>query len=526
VQQLDGGRGYAGSEDLSTFFGAARRGELDTIKSCAEREPVLLEMRGDKDEETLLICASESGSVELVRWVLDQGAAVDEVDGQERTALVSAIKARHADVVALLMERGANPSVPGNGSTPLIAAYEAKDGETVDCLLGHPLVAGFINLRDSGGKTMLFKAYERGDAAMVARLLGSGADPTVAGRRGKTCLMAAIEQDYRQRRGWGDDVEEEDTDSEDQLGLARGRDQREPAESVRCLLNHACVADFINLQDNDQKTALYKACEAGDIPLATLLLEKGADPALADSHGITPLMVAMPTNALLHRRSYDEYGDTDDDSDAFVKDQMTIVRLLLSRANVTDFINLQDRLGETALFKACDPDKASDVGESSEEDQPKALAMMLLSKAGCRPGHRRHLGRNPLDDCVLPRTERSRTRCAHPRPPPRCRFINLQDKNGKTPLHSALHRGGSGLLKLMLEKGADPTVVDKEKYKHKPNYYKMLKVGCSLVPVSPCFPPLLPPSLALTRGFLSCGGGQEAEDAFQGRRKKAKTKSG
>jgi hypothetical protein len=82
-----------------------------------------------------------------------------------------------------------------------------------------------------------------------------------------------------------------------------------------------------------------------------------------------------------------------------------------------------------------------------------------------------------------------------------------------------------GLLKLLFEKGADPTVVDREKYKHSSNTYKALKVGSSLSPRTAC-PPLLPPSLALTRGFLSCDGGQEAEDAFQGRRKKANTKSG
>jgi ankyrin repeat protein len=363
MQQFEGGHGCAGSEDLSTFFGAARRGELDKVKSCVEREPLLLDMRGDKDKETLLICASESGSVELVRWVLDQGAAVDELDGRKRTALVSAIKAGHAGVVTLLMKRGANPSVPGNGSTPLIAAYEAKDGETVDCLLGHPLVAGFINLRDSDGKTVLFKAYERGDAAMVARLLESGAEPTVADGRGKTCLMAAIEEDYRQRR------RHDEVDYKVETGLARGRHQREPAEIVQRLLHHACVADYINLQDYDQKTALYKACEAGDIPLTTTLLEKGADPSLADCKGITPLMVATLTVDLLSRGGYYDWP-AEDDPDAAVKDHVTIVRLLLSRASVADFINLQDENGQTALLKACD------LGEmSGEQGHPIELLL-------------------------------------------------------------------------------------------------------------------------------------------------------
>jgi hypothetical protein len=63
--------------------------------------------------------------------------------------------------------------------------------------------------------------------------------------------------------------------------------------------------------------------------VVTLLVERGADPAIAPTWGVTPLMFASSSGHL------------------------EIVRFLLGHDSATATINCRDRYGETALFKAC-----------------------------------------------------------------------------------------------------------------------------------------------------------------------------
>ncbi|MEP1537516.1 MAG: ankyrin repeat domain-containing protein [Paracoccaceae bacterium] len=88
-----------------------------------------------------LINAIDCGSLDSVRWVLDQGVEVEYYDDEGYSPLTSAIDREapdNADVVALLLDRGANVNAKGTlDVTPLHIAAARGNGATVQILLDH-----------------------------------------------------------------------------------------------------------------------------------------------------------------------------------------------------------------------------------------------------------------------------------------------------------------------------------------------------------------------------------------------------
>ena len=126
------------------------------------------------------IKAAEYGQTEIVKFLIQIGAKIDERDMLGNTALMAAARCGHLQIVKLLLGHGAEvDSKNDNGMTPLIAASQTGHWETVEALL----VAGANGLNaDVGGNTALNHAlfYRR---AKVVRVLIQ-AMPNVLNSRG------------------------------------------------------------------------------------------------------------------------------------------------------------------------------------------------------------------------------------------------------------------------------------------------------------------------------------------------------
>lgn len=133
----------------------AIRNDDGTAASALLKQPGMVDAR-DEFGETPLMLAAQLGSSRMVRAILDGGADVHATNHGGATALLRG--AAHPDVVAMLLDRGAQPNAASAiGHTPLMLA-----------------------------------ARSPGATESVRRLLARGADVKAQSRHGATALMGAV----------------------------------------------------------------------------------------------------------------------------------------------------------------------------------------------------------------------------------------------------------------------------------------------------------------------------------------------
>jgi ankyrin repeat protein len=87
--------------------------------------------------ETALLFAARAGDLASARFLVAAGANVNDQDAWGVSATAMAAHAGHTDVVAFLLERGANANADGAGFTALHAAIMRRDRNMVMALLDH-----------------------------------------------------------------------------------------------------------------------------------------------------------------------------------------------------------------------------------------------------------------------------------------------------------------------------------------------------------------------------------------------------
>ena len=92
-------------------------------------------MRWDPENRTPMIFAAFNGHVQVVSFLLTEGAEVDFKDGNGRTALMYAASGPFAETVELLLDAGAEVNVQGSfeGFTALMTAAAEGQTEVVGC---------------------------------------------------------------------------------------------------------------------------------------------------------------------------------------------------------------------------------------------------------------------------------------------------------------------------------------------------------------------------------------------------------
>ena len=163
----------AGGAELDAFIAAAL-GDLPALEDLYRRDQLIVAATFGTDGWTALHCAAARGQTEVVRWLIERGAAVDASPEDNGTPLHFAAWRGHIDAARALLDHGADPDAVGLALTPLHAAAHAGHVTMITTLLEH---GADVNGRGCpGGPTPIFSALVGGQGEAAAVLIENGAD--------------------------------------------------------------------------------------------------------------------------------------------------------------------------------------------------------------------------------------------------------------------------------------------------------------------------------------------------------------
>jgi ankyrin repeat protein len=210
---------------------------------------------------TPLMEACGEGKAGLVREIVRHmgGQELEETDDQGRTALHWAALSGHDEVVAVLLDKGAQADIADDlDRTPYMWAASRGHLGVVQMLLQHMEGQG-LEATNPNGRTALHLAVQGGHEAVVTFLLSHGAQAVNADSGGMTPFMSAAAGGH--------------------VGMAQ-------------MLLELQGGQGLDQRDDEGNTALHWAVRGGHAEAAAWLLRNGAGASIRDRYGMTPLMWA------------------------------------------------------------------------------------------------------------------------------------------------------------------------------------------------------------------------------------------
>lgn len=449
-----------------------------------------------------------------VRALLDSGVNVNKTDPSDgRTLLSTAAHTGLVDITALLLCRGADPSLSDNqGQTPLTLAARQGHVGVLQIMLdwiqdqGCDTVRTLLEHADSEGWTALRSASWGGHKEAVKMLLEAGAEVDGCDPDGRTALRAAAwgghEEILETLLNHGAKVDSMDHEGRTPLIAAAYMGHK---EAVEILLDAGAEVD---LADGDGRTALSVAALCvpsaaggrGHAEVVSLLLERGADPEHKDKDGMTPLLLASyEGHEEVVELLLEAGADVDESSGAYpsaitpllaaaaMGHAGTVNRLLFWGAAVDGI----DGEGRTALCLAAakgsvevvralldrglDENHKDDLGwtplHTAACEGHKSICSVLTEQGSvARVGELDMEGRTPL---ILAAQEGhcSTVRLLLDRKSP----IDHRGYDGHSALSAAALQGHREVVELLLRRGADTDVRDAE---GRPLLYLLILEGC------------------------------------------------
>ena len=242
------------SQDLIKLVEAIKNNEIETARSLVQKNVAVVNGM-DKNNWTPLLSTAYLGRKNILQLLIESGAgkSIDIRNRDGWTPLLSAIHKKHYDIAKILIESGTNPNITNSYKfSALMMVVQNDNQEMVELLLEK---GADVLLENSDGK----RAQDLAKSPTIRELLIN-------------------KSPHRNKDNMGED-------------LCRSA-YRGEEEKARTLLNQDVNLDIINWRNYHGWTPLMNAASSGHCKVVELLLEKDADPDLANNDGWTPLMSA------------------------------------------------------------------------------------------------------------------------------------------------------------------------------------------------------------------------------------------
>lgn len=382
----------------------------------------------DSDRNTALHLAASMGSVEMVEYLLKQGADPTIKNRDGNTPIHVAILGRKYEVLRVLAENGQNiflTDKEGMNAIDRITEIES------DILYNALITPKSVLVKNANGQTMIHYFILKKNLYAIQKCVAAGVNLSTENDEGLTPLALALKDTSdpinikiaaelikaRCEPIRGEFAYFEDTVRTYNVAL-RFTNNLTPLH-MAVINNHYGIAQFlidngavISAQDNDGSTPLHTAATYGRTEIAKLLLDNGANINARDTQGRTPLLLVIS------------------------KDQQ--IGMYTTLLNYKADVHAKDNYGNTTLHSAT----MSEVNN---------LILNRLVKEGADVDARNEYGKTPL---ALAVEQGLADQVSF--------FINLgadinaEDKNHQTPLEKALDRANTTGNQSIIQKLISP----------------------------------------------------------------------
>nr|XP_019551849.2 uncharacterized protein LOC109421769 [Aedes albopictus] len=388
----------------------------------------------DGDGCTPLFLATRNGHLEIVNLLLYHSANVDIPNYDKINPLHIAYRCGHLELVHILIGLSKNlNSTDDRAKTLLHWAAASGDLETARMLLNRSVN---IDVQDAVRWTPLHYAVDTGGYEMVELLISHGPEINTPDESGRTPLhWVALNGRVEIGKLLLDHKANLDPQDNDRCTPLHLSFTYRNLDMLNLLISRSAN---INISNNNGQNLLHLACKKGDLLIFKILLKHSASVNIADRHGWTPLHFATSNDyvqivKLLIEHSANVNVPTKSGQTALHmaarNGYLEIVKVLLAHSAVHCHDNklqtplrLANRNGHLEIVKTLIAERPVNVNETYED--------------GCTALHYAIEGeRMELVELLLLNGAR----------------VNIEDRNGVTPIDLAISKENEVLWDLLLE---------------------------------------------------------------------------